>query len=207
MLETGKRGPALKNRLVGDAAMHKGLLNRESLRAENGVKYFRDTLRPHFIKGAQSVFLWRFYQFIRARRGNIEMVKWIGKFSLLLKRLRDAWMDMLPMSPTNEQVTSHEWLFPFSDNLATLMFTVASDLSEAQRERLTSSLSFQGVNVTAYTFEAVRKVFVELFCTPKSSMENPSLRVNGHSGSTSRTFIVEDFFEDEFGQWATDEVT
>ena len=29
--------------------------------SEDGVKYFRDTLRPHFIKGAQNVFLWRFY--------------------------------------------------------------------------------------------------------------------------------------------------
>ena len=35
------------------------------------------------------------------------MVKWIGKFSLLLKRLRDAWMDMLPMSSAIEQVTDH----------------------------------------------------------------------------------------------------
>ena len=38
MLEAGKRGPALKNRVVGDAEMHKGLLNREPLRAEDGVK-------------------------------------------------------------------------------------------------------------------------------------------------------------------------
>ena len=57
VLEAVQRGPALKNRLVGDAAMHKGLLNRDSLRAEDGVKYFTDTLRPHFIKGAPSVFL------------------------------------------------------------------------------------------------------------------------------------------------------
>ena len=42
-LEAGKRGPALENRLVGDAAMYKGLLDRESLRAEDGVKYFKDT--------------------------------------------------------------------------------------------------------------------------------------------------------------------
>ena len=123
------------------------------------------------------------------------MVKCIGEFSLLMKRLRDAWMDLLPMSATSEQVTSHERLVPFSDNLTTLMFTVASDLSEAQRERLTSSLSPQGVNVTAYTLEAVRIVFLELFCTP-----------NGHGGSTNRTFIVDNFSEDEFGQWTTDEV-
>ena len=38
-------------------------------------------------------------------------------------------------------------------------------------------------------------------------MENPSFRVNKYGGSTSRTFVVEDYFEDEVGQWATDEPT
>ena len=49
VLEESKRGPALKNRLVGAPEIYKGL-SQESLRAEDGVKYFRDTLRPHFIK-------------------------------------------------------------------------------------------------------------------------------------------------------------
>ena len=31
--------------------------------------------------------------------------------------------------------------------------------------------------------------------------------MNKHASHASRTFIVEDFTEDEFGQWATDEVT
>ena len=31
VLEPEERGPALKNRLVGDAELYKGLLNRESL--------------------------------------------------------------------------------------------------------------------------------------------------------------------------------
>ena len=77
VLEETKRGPALKNRLVGDAEMYTGLLHRESLEAIDGVKYFRNTLRPHFIKGAQNVFFWIFYHFNRARRGSFEMVKWI----------------------------------------------------------------------------------------------------------------------------------
>ena len=76
------------------------------------------------------------------------------------------------------------------------------------RERDQQVFSLQGMNVTVSTLEAVKKtVFVELFCTPKSSIENPSLRVNGHGGSTSRTVIVENFAEDEFGQCAIDEVT
>ena len=66
-LGVGQRGPALKNRLVGDALMYNGLLDRESLRSEDGVKYFKNTLRPHFIKGTLSVFLWRFLQAIRAK--------------------------------------------------------------------------------------------------------------------------------------------
>ena len=81
------RRPALKNRLVGDAELCKGLLNRESLRAD-GVKYFRDTLRPHFIKGAQSVFRSRFYQFTRERRGHVEMVMWIGNLFIALETLK-----------------------------------------------------------------------------------------------------------------------
>ena len=66
LLDAGKRGPALKNRLGGDAEMHKGLLNRESLRPEDGIKHFMDTLNPVSSKGGQSVVLWQFYQFTRA---------------------------------------------------------------------------------------------------------------------------------------------
>ena len=40
---------------------------------------------------------------IRARRGNTVIVDWIGKFSLLLKRWEDSWMDMLPLSSMTEQ--------------------------------------------------------------------------------------------------------
>ena len=148
------------------------------------------------------------------------MGKWIGNFSLLLKLLKDAWMDMLPMSSMNEtrrqnqyhadvvrELAAHVRLFPFSDSLTTLMFIVASDFSEAQREGLTTSLTVQGLNFLVYTFEAVKTVFVEFFCKPKSSMGDPSLRVNRDGSQTSRTFIVEEYFEDEFGQWAIDEVT
>ena len=57
--EAGKCGPTLKNRLVGDASIYKKLLDRESLRSEDGVKYFKNTLRPHFTRGGQSVFIQR----------------------------------------------------------------------------------------------------------------------------------------------------
>ena len=117
-------------------------------------------------------------------------------------------MDMLPMSALNRerwnvaQVKKHESLFSFSDNLTTWMFIVASDVIEAQRERLTSSLSLKGMNTTTSTFQALRTTFLVLFCTPKSSMENPSLRVSGLVSSMNRMCIVDDYAEDDFGHLA-----
>ena len=83
--------------------------------------------------------------------------------------------------------------FPFNDNLTTLMLIVASDLSEVQRE--TSRLSVLKVNNTAYTLDAEQTVFVELFCRPKSSMENPSLSCE----RTRRQYTQSDqgFFDNE----------
>ena len=94
-------------------------------------------------------------------------------------------------------VATHGSLFPFNDNLTTVMFIVAGDPDEAQSERLTSSLSLRNKTVTAYTLDAVQTVFVELFCSPK-------IRVSGHGGSASIIFIVENY-ADEYGRWATDE--
>ena len=63
------------------------------------------------------------------------------------------------------------------------------------------------MNIIVYTFEAVRTTFLESICASKSSVENPSLRVSGHVSGMNRTFIVEDYAEDDFGQRAMDEVT
>ena len=54
LLESKKRGPALRNRLDGEASVYKRLLDRDELRRPNGrgVEYFKRTLRPHFVKGA-----------------------------------------------------------------------------------------------------------------------------------------------------------
>ena len=57
-LEPEKRGPALRNRLEGEAQQYRKLLDRELLRDPNdGVNYFKRSRRPHFIKGAKSVLI------------------------------------------------------------------------------------------------------------------------------------------------------
>ena len=76
-LKAGKRGPALKSRLAGDASMYKGVLDRESQRGEDGLKYFKNTLGHRFIEGALSVFLWRcFPLFAQSEKNGDGQVDW-----------------------------------------------------------------------------------------------------------------------------------
>ena len=93
-LESEKWGPALRNRLEGEASVFKRLLDREELRQPNGrgVEYFKRTLRPHFVKGAQTVFLYRFMRFTKNNRGNGDLMKWMARFQIDGRRLEEAWM-------------------------------------------------------------------------------------------------------------------
>ena len=94
VLDREKRGPALKGRLNGEAAIFKPMLEREKLKRADGVDYFLSTLRPEFVKGAQAIFLYRFFGFLRLRRGRMDITRWIARFQLHKKRLKDAWSDM-----------------------------------------------------------------------------------------------------------------
>ena len=239
-LDAEKQGPALRNRLEGDAAVYKPLLDRYLLKDPNdGVAYFKRTMRPHFIKGNQSVFMWRLFQLMKFNRGSQDFLRWIGKFSVVRKRLSDSWVDLFEEVDENNPVylaalaavnanladgvprfiaanyieeyndrqrQHHMNSFPINDNLMSLIFTVLADLQETQRERMTSTLTLRGRNVQNYTFEAVREVFVELFCAPKSSLDNPNLRASGVEGR-QRNFCVIDSGEldGSSGYWVEDD--
>ena len=92
ILDETKRGPALRNRLCGEAAIYQDntFLNRERLKEGDGkgVQYFLDTLRPEFVKGVQNIFLYRLFAFMRLRRGRSEITKWLPTYELFRKRHR-----------------------------------------------------------------------------------------------------------------------
>ena len=93
-LDGDKRGPALRNRLEGEATIHTRLLDRDRLKdPNNGVKYFNSFLRPLFVKGAANVLLYRFQQFMSLHRGNGDMLRWITRFQLSVQRMQEAWND------------------------------------------------------------------------------------------------------------------
>ena len=88
------------------------MLNNADLRhPENGVRHFKDTLRPYFVKGVNHVFLWRFLQLFRCYRGNQEFVLWIGRFEVTSRRVLTAWMDLFHHDIP--EVTTVEFFQPY----------------------------------------------------------------------------------------------
>ena len=87
-IDPAKRGPALRNALQGDASVYKNLLDREKLLDPiYGVEYFKKEMRPHFVKGNQSVFLWRFFQVFKfhrrgAQSSTLSVVNWVVNWYL-----------------------------------------------------------------------------------------------------------------------------
>ena len=100
---------------------------------------------------------------------------------------------------------THRGNFPLSDHLFTLMTIVQADLTEQQREMLTSHLAIRIIPLQNYTFDLIRTTFLELVCAPRSSLDNPSFRPSNQQ----KTFLVQDSGEldGNTGYWATDEET
>ena len=257
-LESEKWGPALRNRLEGEASVFKRLLDREELRQPNGrgVEHFKRTLRPHFAKGAQTVFLYRFMRFMKNNRGNGDLMKWMARFQIDGRRLEESWMDLCPeldfaspaivaevaarraarqnaqaallaandahvVVPWNEGLQqavydeairnrrqAHRDLFPLSPNLIALIFLIfisTADLSQDQRQSLTSIMTHRNRTMDQYRVGDLRETFIEMFCTVNTAVDNPMMNPLGSGGR--RAFLVreEGDLDGSFGYWAQDE--
>ena len=89
-IEAPKRGPLLKSRLIG-------VLQNDLLQdPDEGVNYFKNTLKKFFLKGSTNVYLYRLLSFFNHRRQNTEFLRFTSKFEILLMRLKAAWMDLMP---------------------------------------------------------------------------------------------------------------
>ena len=101
----------------------------------------------------------------------------------------------------------HRNSFPLTDNMVSLVMVVQADLTEMQRERFASSMSLRGMSVQQYTTMAVRDMFIELFCAPRSSLENPSLRTGTVQNQRSFCILEEGEMDGVTGYWAEDDDT
>ena len=236
-LEPEKQGPALRNRLEGEAAIHKRLLDREKLKDKvNGVQYFKSYLRPLFIKDASNVFLYRFQQFMTLHRGSGDMLRWITRFQLSRARMQEAWDDTyvpIPdvnnpeirayvstltqeeqntITPENALATAnarmkgqHSRTIPITENLVALMFVSFADLTQDQRQVLISLMAHRNRPLADYRIQELREVYLEVFCTIRTSVENPLLAPSGHAGRKTFLVLDEGCLDTYEGFWVEDE--
>ena len=76
---------------------YKAVLQNDLLQnPDEGVNYFKNTLKKYFLKGATNVYLYRLFSFFNHRRQNQEFLIFTSKIEILLMRLKAAWMDLMP---------------------------------------------------------------------------------------------------------------
>ena len=133
-LSAEKLGPSLKNALTGNAEYYKKMLDNEQLRHErNGITYFKETLRPYFVKGANHVFLWRFMQLFRTWRGNGEFVSWIARFEVASKKVMEAFMGLRGLLDLSTVPQPDDFNFP--DILSQQQYMLLQGLQDPAERR------------------------------------------------------------------------
>ena len=63
---------------------------------------------------------------------------------------------------------------------------VVADLNETQRERVMTAMSLKNIELQTINPEIVRSLFMDLFCTPASALENPMYK----SSQSSRSYCI-----------------
>ena len=89
-----------------------------------------------------------------------------------------------------------------SDNLIALLMIALADLTTEQRSTLTNMMAHKNLKMPEYRTDVLRDIFVEHFCTTKTSIDNPL--INTGQGDTSRSFMIYEYgeMEGESGYWA-----
>ena len=101
----------------------------------------------------------------------------------------------------------HQQAFPLNENLRTLLFIVASDLSNQQREAFTQYQTMHHYAINQYKMGQVTDYFFQVICSQQTHLENPSLRKPVHQRGYRSFSILEDYGECDghYGFWAQDD--
>ena len=121
----------------------------------------------------------------------------------------EPWTDEMEQAIYDEATRlhkrAHRDLFPLSPNLIALIFISTADLSQDQRQSLTSIMTHRNRTMDQYRVAEMRQAFIELFCTVKTAVDNPMMNPSGSGGRRAFFVLDEGELEGNFGYWAEDE--
>ena len=116
------------------------------------------------------------------------------------------WNDDMIQAVHNEAIglhrQQHRDLFPLSPNLIALIFISTADLSQDQRQSLTSIMTHRNRTMDQYRVGELRETFIEMFCTVKTAVDNPMMNPSGSGGRRAFLVIEEGDLDGSFGYWA-----
>ena len=95
--------------------------------------------------------------------------------------------------------------FPLGDNLLALIFVSLADLTQDQRNTLTSIMAHRGRTLDQYNVQELRDLFLEMFCTTKTAVDNPMMQPSGIGQRRSFLVLDEGELEGTEGYWAEDD--
>ena len=99
----------------------------------------------------------------------------------------------------------HSLTIPITENLVALMFVSLADLTQDQRQVLTSLMAHRNRPLADYRIQELREVYLEVFCTMRTSVENLLLAPSGHAGRKTFLVIDEGYLDNSEGFWVEDE--
>ena len=105
----------------------------------------------------------------------------------------------------NRLKDQHARTIPITPNLVALIFVSLSDLTQDQRQVLTSLMAHRNRVLADYNTAELREVYLEIFCTTKTTVDNPLLAPSGHGGRKTFLVIEEGHLDGSEGYWVEDE--
>ena len=96
----------------------------------------------------------------------------------------------------------HARTIPITANLVALIFVSLSDLTQDQRQVLTSLMAHRNRVLADYRLNELREVYLEICCTTKTSVDNPLLAPSGHDGRKTFLVIDEGYLDSHEGYWS-----
>eukprot|EP00439_Symbiodinium_sp_Y106_P009373 s8927_g1.t1 len=107
----------------------------------------------------------------------------------------------------NRLKDQHARTIPITPNLVALIFVSLSALTQDQRQVLTSLMAHRNRVLADYNTADLREVYLEIFCTTKTTVDNPLLAPSGHGGRKTFLFLVieEGYLDGSEGYWVEDE--
>ena len=116
------------------------------------------------------------------------------------------WPALLAFRQLNENRRQQQrQAFPLGENLLALIFVSLADLTQDQRNTLTSIMTHRGRTLDQYNVQELRDLFLEMFCTTKTAVGNPMMQPSGMAQRRSFLVLDDGELEGTDGYWAEDD--